>query len=98
MGATLLLLALPAAQAQDVRALQAASLAAGCTGCHGTEGRALAESRVPGLAGQSAEFLATRLKAFKTGARTGTVMNQISKGYSDMQIEQLATWFAAQKE
>jgi cytochrome c553 len=97
MWATLLL-ALPAAQAQDAKALQAASLAAGCTGCHGTQGRALADAAVPGLAGLSAQVLENRLKSFKSGARNGTVMNQISKGYSDTQIEQLAAWFAAQKD
>ena len=34
------------------------------------------------------------MKAFKSGARPGTVMPQLAKGYSDAQIEQLAAWFA----
>jgi cytochrome c553 len=37
------------------------------------------------------------MKAFRDGKRTATVMHQIAKGYSDVQIDQLAAWFAAQK-
>jgi sulfide dehydrogenase cytochrome subunit len=98
---SMLLMLAGAAQAQDVRdapGLQAASLAASCTGCHGTQGRAVAGSAVPGLAGQPASVIAEQLKAFKSGARTGTVMPQIAKGYSDAQIDRLAAYFAAQKK
>lgn len=38
------------------------------------------------------------MNAFKTGIRPATVMHQISKGYSDAQIELLAAYFAAQKK
>ena len=92
------LLAASAAQAQDAKALQAASLAASCTACHGTEGRAVPGSAVLGLAGLPASQIVEQMKAFKTGTRTGTLMPQIAKGYSDAQIEQLAAWFAAQKK
>jgi cytochrome c553 len=34
--------------------------------------------------------------AFKTGARPGSVMPQLAKGYSDAQIAQLAAYFAQQ--
>jgi sulfide dehydrogenase cytochrome subunit len=40
----------------------------------------------------------TQLKAFKAGTRPATVMHQLSKGYSDAQIEQIAAYFAAQKK
>ena len=98
---SMLLMLACAAQAQDVRdapGLQAASLAASCTACHGTQGRAVAGSAVPGLAGQPAATTAEQLKAFKGGTRTATVMHQIAKGYSDAQIDQLAAYFAAQKK
>ena len=98
LWAVVMLAAMGAAQAQDAKALQAASLAASCTACHGTEGRAVPSSTVPGLAGQPASALVEQMKAFKSGARTGSVMPQIAKGYSDAQIEQLAAWFAAQKK
>ena len=86
----------PAAQAQTAAALQARSLAATCASCHGTAGRAVDGASVPGLAGLPATYMVEQMKAFKTGARTATVMRQIAKGYSDAQIDQLAAFYAAQ--
>jgi cytochrome subunit of sulfide dehydrogenase len=80
------------------QALHAASLAATCATCHGTEGRAVPGSRVPPLAGLDSAYLVAQLKAFKSGARPATVMQQISKGFSDAQIEMLARYFASQKK
>jgi cytochrome c553 len=37
------------------------------------------------------------MQDFKAGRRTGTIMPQLAKGYTDPQIEALAAWFAAQK-
>jgi len=76
------------------QSLRARSLAANCAACHGTDGRAAAGTLLPGLAGVPAPVLIEQMKAFKTGARVGTVMPQLAKGYSDAQIEQLAAWFA----
>ena len=87
-----------AAQAQDAQALRTQSLAATCAACHGSEGRAIAASSVPGLAGQPAAYLVDQMKAFKSGVRQASVMNQLAKGYSDAQIEQLAAYFAALKK
>jgi cytochrome c553 len=89
------LLAAPLALAQaDPGALAQRALAATCANCHGTDGRALPDSVVPGLAGQSAPYLADALKAYKRGERPATVMHQIAKGYSDAQLDALATYFA----
>jgi cytochrome c553 len=52
---------------------------------------------LPPLAGQPRQALAAALHDFKTGKRQATIMTQIAKGYTDEQLEQLATWFAAQK-
>lgn len=90
--------ALGTAQAQTAAALQARSLAATCASCHGTGGRAVDAAAVPGLAGLPAAYLVEQMKAFKSGARTATVMHQISKGYSDAQVDQLAAYFAAQQK
>ncbi len=89
--------ALPAL-AQDARALHVKALAATCANCHGTQGRAIEGGSVPGLAGMPASTIVEQLKAFKAGARPATVMHQLAKGYSDAQIEQVATYFAAQKK
>ncbi|MES2718023.1 MAG: c-type cytochrome [Pseudomonadota bacterium] len=90
------LLGAPLAQAQaGPEALRQQALAATCANCHGSEGRAIADSVVPGLAGQPAPFLVDTLKAFKRGERQATVMHQIAKGYSDAQLDALAAYFAA---
>jgi cytochrome subunit of sulfide dehydrogenase len=86
--------ALPS-QAQDAKALQTRALAATCANCHGTEGRAIPNAAVPGLAGVPASYVVEQMKAFKSGARPATVMHQIAKGYSDAQIEQMAAYYAA---
>ena len=72
------------------------NLAAGCAICHGTEGRAVTRDVIP-LAGFPTEHMAAQMKAFRDGKRLATVMQQISRGYSDAQIDSLAAWFAAQK-
>jgi len=85
-----------AATAQDAKVLQQKALAATCANCHGTNGRAVEGSAVPGLAGMPAAYLIEQMKAFKSGARQATVMHQLAKGYSEAQIEQIAAYFAAQ--
>ena len=96
LAGTALLSAAPVL-AQDAALLQTRALAATCANCHGTEGRAVAGAAVPGLAGLPAVYMQEQMRAFKAGTRTATVMHQISKGYSDVQIERLATYFAAVK-
>jgi cytochrome c553 len=73
------------------------SLAANCAQCHGTEGHPVAGSSVPALAGRPREELLAQLKAFKAGTRPSTIMQQLARGYTDAQLEQLAGFFAAQK-
>ena len=89
--------AAPAA-AQNAAALQTRALAATCANCHGTEGRAVANAAVPGLAGMPAVYMTEQLKTFKAGTRPATVMHQLAKGYSDAQIDQVAAYFAALKK
>jgi cytochrome c553 len=86
------------AQGTPAQALYVRSLAATCANCHGTDGKAVQGSSVVSIAGLDKSYLVTTLKAFKSGARPATVMHQISKGYSDAQIEDIAGYFAAQKK
>lgn len=77
-------------------ALQARSMAASCANCHGTNGAA-----APGmvaLAGYDKAGLVKAMADFKSGARPATIMHQLSKGYSDAQVEAIAAYFAAQKK
>jgi sulfide dehydrogenase cytochrome subunit len=86
------------AQTPTAQALYTRSLAATCANCHGTDGRAVQGSSVLPLAGLEKNYLIAQMQAFKTGTRPATVMHQISKGYSDAQIDILAGYFAAQKK
>jgi cytochrome c553 len=70
------------------------ALAANCAQCHGTNGRPVAGSEIPPLAGRDRAELAARLAAFKQGATRATVMDQIAKGYSDDEMAALADYFA----
>jgi cytochrome c553 len=70
-------------------------LYATCAGCHGTAG-AGSGGVLAVLAGQPKDSLAASLRAFKAGTRPATIMQQIAKGYTDEQIEQLAAYLAAQ--
>ncbi len=93
-AATLLALSAGAhAQVNQVRVWAAA-----CANCHGTDGKALDRSVVPTLAGMPRDNFIAQMKDFRgANTRKATVMHQIAKGYTDVQIEALASWFAAQK-
>ena len=71
----------------------ARSLAATCAACHGTDGRSLT-SEVIALAGLPREHIASQMRAFRDGARPGTIMQQIARGYSDQQIDLMAEYFS----
>jgi cytochrome subunit of sulfide dehydrogenase len=85
------------ALAQTKDELYIASVSATCATCHGTQGKATSGSSVVSLAGLSKDYIVAQMAAFKSGARPATVMHQLSKGYSDAQIAQIAMYFAAQK-
>lgn len=98
-GPVLSLACLPAlAQTATPDALYIRSLAATCANCHGTNGVAVAGSNVGSLAGLDAAYIKAQMTAFKTGARPATIMHQLSKGFSDEQVNTLATYFASQKK
>lgn len=73
----------------------ARSYAATCANCHGTDGNA--QGAMVALAGLPKAHILTQLKAFKDGTRPATIMHQLAKGYTDEQLDLIATYFAAQK-
>lgn len=77
-------------------ALQVRSMAASCSACHGTNG--MAQQGMESLAGQKKEDLLKKMQDFKSGKKPATLMHQLSTGYSDEQIDQLASYFAALKK
>jgi cytochrome subunit of sulfide dehydrogenase len=92
------LVATSSSLAQDAQTLNIRSLAATCANCHGTNGKAFEGSAVVSLAGLPKDDIVSKMKAFQAGTRPATIMHQLAKGYSDAQIEQIATYFAAQKK
>lgn len=87
-----------AAQGQPHDVLYVRSLAANCGNCHGTNGYAVKNSAVPSVAGMPKEHLLRQLTAFKDGSRPATVMHQIAKGFTDAQLDQIATYFSGLKQ
>jgi cytochrome c553 len=75
----------------------ARNLAATCANCHGTNGNAIKGSGMDALAGMDKAKMLQKLADFKSGDKPATIMHQISKGYTEAQLDLIATYFAAQK-
>jgi cytochrome c553 len=71
------------------------NLSATCALCHGTDGKSV--GTFPALAGQDRAALVGKLKDFKAGKGSPTIMHQISKGFSDEQIDLMAAYYSAQR-
>ena len=92
---TPLLCAAGVAQAAGPTVSPGQSLAATCFNCHGPHG--VSAASIPTLAGRSAASIVDTMAEYKSGKRTGTIMPQIAKGYTDAQIQLIAAYFAQQK-
>ena len=69
--------------------------AASCSGCHPASSSV--QSPVPRLAGMEQAAIVKAMQDFRSGARPGTVMDRIAKGFTDPEIQAIAAWYAAQK-
>ncbi|HPE81460.1 MAG TPA: c-type cytochrome [Gammaproteobacteria bacterium] len=65
-----------------------------CAGCHGTHGKSAGPAS-PNLAGLSESYFTETMLGFREGTRPATIMDRIAKGYTNEQIESMATYFAA---
>lgn len=95
-AAALALLAAPAALAAgnpDAGRVKANT----CMGCHGIPGytNAYPTYRVPKLGGQSPEYVAAALKAYKTGERPHKTMQAQAISLSDQDIDDIAAYLAS---
>ncbi len=67
-----------------------------CQTCHGIDGIAKIPI-APHIAGESEIYLATQLKAFRSGKRVHEIMSVIAKDLSDEDISDLSAWYASIK-
>ncbi len=95
LGAVLGAMALGTA-AQTREAAAGRQKAQACAVCHGPAGLSNAPD-APNLAGQPALYIATQLKAYRSGARRHEVMAVMAKPLSDDDIAELAAWYNAIK-
>jgi cytochrome subunit of sulfide dehydrogenase len=79
------------AQSQDAVLLYQRSLAATCANCHGTEGKGIEVGGMPLIHQLTPQEMLTQLMAYKSGVRPGTIMPQLAKGYTDEQLQIIAT-------
>ena len=69
--------------------------AASCSGCHPSSARVA--SPVPRLIGLDRAAIVRAMQDFRSGQRTGTVMDRIAKGFADEEIQAIAAWYATQR-
>lgn len=68
-----------------------------CAGCHGFDGNSTSP-QYPKLAGQHELYLVKALRAYQTGLRKDPLMRQLVAYLSDEDIEDLAAYYADQKQ
>ena len=81
--------------AAAVAAAEPPAGAAACSGCHPTSARVT--SPVPRLAGLDRAAIIRAMQDFRSGTRGATVMDRISKGFTDAEIQAIAAWYATQR-
>ena len=79
------------AQNQDALKLYQRGLAATCANCHGTDGQGVVGAGMPLINHLSSAELLKKLTDYKSGAVTGTIMPQLAKGYTDEQLQTIAS-------
>jgi len=90
----LVLLAINTAFAGDPAAGKEKSVT--CAACHGADGNAPTPT-FPSLAGQYADYLLKALKEYKSGKRNNPIMAGQVAALTDVDMENLAAYFAEQK-
>lgn len=68
-------------------------LARTCNGCHGVDGVSVGPN-MPSIGGLPEAYLKNLLLQWKTGERYAATMDRHVKGYSDAELEALATYFS----
>ena len=80
----------------DVASGQSTYAARGCIGCHGAGGVSVVAT-YPSLKGRDGDFIRKNLTDFRSGARKDPVMNAMTAGLKDADIENLANYIDSLK-
>src|SRR5713101_6069407 len=78
--------------AGDVKAGRAKAMM--CQACHGLDGLSKTPD-APNIAGQTEQYIAAQLQAFKAGTRKSDAMSVVAPSLSDNDVEDLAAYFSA---
>lgn len=79
--------------AVDYDPLQGQMLSLSCASCHGTDGKSVAVT--PYIAGMGKSTMYNILLAYKSGERSGTMMQKHVKGFTDAELEQISYYFSS---
>lgn len=92
-GFVCLAAALPqGAAAADPRAT---IVARSCNSCHGPDG--YSPGAIPSIRGMPRQSFINAMRDFKSGRRSGTIMDRLAKAYSDAEIQAMAEYFSSLK-
>lgn len=80
------------AYAAPYDAVKGQMLSLSCASCHGTDGRST--SVTPYIAGMGKTYLYNTLLDYKSGKKTGTMMQKHVKGFTDEELEQVSYYFS----
>jgi len=80
-------------KAPESNSLQVPAMILQCASCHGAAGQGVGD--FPGLAGREVEYLAARLRLFRSGELASPIMNGIAAEMDDNRILELAEYYSA---
>jgi cytochrome c553 len=83
--------------AGDAAAGKSAFMAKGCAGCHGADAKTPTNPTYPVLVGKDAAFYKEQLIGFKSGSRQSPIMQPMTAGLSEADIDNLSAYLGSLK-
>jgi len=91
LAAMLLFLSGPALAQQPAPLSVEPPGASSCSGCHGRSGG------IPAIKAKSADEIAAAMLEYRAGQGSPTVMDRISRGFTEKEIRDIASWIVQQR-
>ena len=91
LAAMLLFLGGPALAQQPAPLSNEPPGASSCSGCHGRSGG------IPAIKAKSADEIAAAMLEYRAGQGSPTVMDRISRGFTEKEIRDIASWIVQQR-